>query len=698
MTKKFTLVLGAICLFNLANAGQLRLIIKMKSPNAPSANSRISAQDAKLRLLQPLSKTMLNQLSRDTNARVTYGHPIATGAQVIFVDTNSADPVASVLAKLNADPSVEHAEVDRIFTHTANITPNPSWQWDMYGFGEFVPNPSPIFQNFVGDNFTGAWQELLSANSSDPSYIPGKGTVVAVIDTGYTPHPNFLGQLEPLDSNGNYGYQIMSDCRLAGSCPASTPEAEAQINYQPNGLDLGDYTSVAAAQSINNGCAATIGASSWHGSHVTGTVIANSYTAENESYVTGGAYGAVVVPVRVLGICGGYDSDIANAIVWASGGSIPNTGSGGTAMISGSPNKADVINLSLGGAGICDSTLQQAINIANQNGSIIVAAAGNDQIDVSGFSPANCSGVVSVAARGPTNKLAYYSDFGNTTIAASGGDGNIAGCVTSNSCISKVYSTIWSSTESYQPESQGGYPTWTSYEGTSQATPHVVAALADIISYFKAKNESYTSSGVVQIITHTASTYLNYSNSSIHAGETANGGTLNVESAISYAIIYGAGSAITPNISVVNFSAVNTPVTVIFSNTRDQAITIGGVQISETSLNDAVFETSASGTCGSGLVLNPAGTSGDSCSVVISIAINTTADGVLSLIDNNGFILSSPVGLNYTAINQAPAPVAGGCSAVKNGDDMGMLLLLLASGIYVLYRRRQLTQKVKNDV
>src|SRR4029453_16145793 len=110
----------------------------------------------------------------------------------------------------------------------------------------------------------------------------------------------------------------------------------------------------------------------------------------NSSGVAGVAYGARVVPVRVLGKCGGYTSDIADAIIWASGGTV-----------SGAPtnaNAARVISLSLGGTGSCGTTTQNAVNSARSRNTVVVVAAGNSNANASGFTPANCSGVITVAA------------------------------------------------------------------------------------------------------------------------------------------------------------------------------------------------------------------------------------------------------------------------------------------------------------
>lgn len=691
LIKKIIILICGLC-FSVFVQASTRLIIKYKPTNAQTnlvTSSKVAAANVRLQMMQPLSSSRLTRLSSEANAKITDSHALATGAHVIFVDNDSPAEVDAIIKKIESDPEIAYVVKDRLFTRaSADITPNPTYQWDMYGAGEFMPKPS-----WIGDGFYDAWQELIQAENSLSGYMPGQGTVVAVIDTGYTPHPNFLNQLEPFDES-RYGYQMISDCRIAGTCPTSTLTADAGINYQPDGLDLGDYTSQTAAANYQNNtgnvCGTVIGAdSSWHGSHVTGTIVANSYNA-NSSYITGGAYGAKVVPVRVLGVCGGLTSDIENAIVWASGSPVPNTINGST-MINGSANKADVINLSLGGSGSCDNDLQDAINIAIENGSIIVVAAGNEKQNVSNSSPANCNGVVSVAARGPTNKLASYSNYGNVTIAASGGDCFITNCVGYQPL---VYSTIWSSNTNYiaPPTGMGIFG---ASQGTSQAAPHVAAALADLISYFKANNESYTPSGVVQILTDTASSY---TATSFYG--TATGGALNVESAVSYAIMYGASNVLSSSAPAggITFSAPNMPVTITFSNTKNQAIELDAPKVVESGEVAGIFAISEDSTCINGTILNPVGTTGDSCNIIISVGIAQTASGVLDILDSNGYTIATTP-LSYTAPNPAPEPVpinSGGCTMVKGSGDIGLLMLLLLTAIYSYYNRRRRLNDLKN--
>jgi serine protease len=271
----------------------------------------------------------------------------------------------------------------------------------------------------------------------------GSGIRVAVIDTGYRPHVD-------LAANIVGGYDFIADTWTANDGGGRDSSAQ----------DPGDWVSA-------NACGGSHAAqnSSWHGTHVAGTVAA---VTNNASGVAGVAFNAKVVPARVLGRCGGYTSDIADAITWTSGGSVSG--------VPANTNVARVINLSLGGGGSCDSTTQGAINGARSRGTVLVVAAGNSNTNASGFTPANCSGVITVAATGRTGARAYYSNYGSVVdVAAPGGD-------MSGGSSNGILSTLNAGTTS------PGADNYAYYQGTSMAAPHV----AGVVAMMLAKNGALT--------------------------------------------------------------------------------------------------------------------------------------------------------------------------------------------------------------
>ena len=149
--------------------------------------------------------------------------------------------------------------------------------------------------------------------------------------------------------------------------------------------------------------------------HVAGTIAA---TTNNGIGVAGVAYDAKIVPVRVLGKCGGRLSDIADGIYWAAGGSVRG--------VPANQNPAQVINMSLGGRGDCDGIYQEAINFARSQGTTVVVAAGNSNDNAANYRPSNCAGVVNVAASNINAAKANYSNYGSVVdVTAPGGEWRI---------------------------------------------------------------------------------------------------------------------------------------------------------------------------------------------------------------------------------------------------------------------------------
>lgn len=256
--------------------------------------------------------------------------------------------------------------------------------------------------------------------------------MVAVIDTGYRAHADLVANLLP-------GYDMISDLEVAQDGNGRDSDA----------TDVGDYAPAGAC-----GVGQPARNSSWHGTHVAGTIAA---ATNNGIGVAGVAYNSKIVPVRVLGRCGGYTSDIADGMIWAAGGSVSG--------VPANANPAKVLNLSLGGSGACSATQQGAVNAARNLGATVVVAAGNSNTNASNSSPANCIGVVTVAATNRAGARSYYSNYGAVVdIAAPGGETS----TTANGILSTLNSG----------STTPGSDNYAFYQGTSMATPHVAGAAA----------------------------------------------------------------------------------------------------------------------------------------------------------------------------------------------------------------------------
>jgi serine protease len=326
----------------------------------------------------------------------------AAGARVINVGKSlSASEQKLVIDSFKSHADVEYAEVDVVLQ--PSITPNdPSYssQWN-------------LFEEAAGLRLPSVWDKTT-----------GAGQVVAVIDTGILPHSD-------LDANVLPGYDMISDAA----------KARDGGGRDTNPRDEGDWRAV-------GDCGATTATtSSWHGTHVAGTI---SAVGNNAKGVSGVAPGAKILPVRALGLCGGYMSDVSDSIIWSAGGTV-----------SGAPvnaNPARTINLSLSVKASCSTTLQIAVDTAVSRNSTVFVAAGNDRYNASSNSPANCNNVVTVGASGRNGNLAYYSNYGAVDVMAPGGD-------TAGYIIAPLNAgTTTPGTESYA-----------GYQGTSMATPHAAA-------------------------------------------------------------------------------------------------------------------------------------------------------------------------------------------------------------------------------
>ena len=337
---------------------------------------------------------------------------LATGAVVVSGELDSTRDSKQLQATAVAAGEIEYIEEDRLLQHFA--VPSDSR----------YPEQWHYFEANGGLNLPLAWDKST-----------GEGVTVAVLDTGYRPHVDLVNNILP-------GYDMISDTTIANDGNGRDSDAS----------DPGD---AARAGECGGGQPAQNQSSSWHGTHVAGTIAAES---NNGIGVSGVAWNARILPLRVLGKCGGYTSDIADAIIWAAGGSVP-----------GAPANsypAKVINMSLGGGGSCDNTTQAAINTARSRGSSVIVAAGNSNANAANYSPASCSGVVTVAATNRSGGRAYYSNYGNVVeVAAPGGD-------VRSGASNGILSTLNAGTAGPAADSYA----W--YQGTSMAAPHVAGVAA----------------------------------------------------------------------------------------------------------------------------------------------------------------------------------------------------------------------------
>ena len=314
---------------------------------------------------------------------------------------------------------------------------------NIWRYHQRTPNdPLYINQFHYEDIFLPQAWDLTTGEST----ASGQPAIVAVIDTGvFLNHPD-------LGPNLIAGYDFISS-------PANSNDGDG---IDPNPDDPGDNI---------------VGAvSSWHGTHVAGTIAASSNDSRG---VAGASWGAKIMPIRVLGLRGGTSFDVIQGMRYAAGlsnasGTLPS-------------RRADILNLSLGSTG-SSSADQAAINEIREAGVVIVAAAGNDDSDEPQY-PASYDNVISVSAIGPDRNKAPYSSFGSRVdIAAPGGDSRRDSNLDGRS--DTVYSTYVRAT------SAGRSPSYAGLQGTSMATPHV----AGVIALMLAANNNLTPADIDNLI------------------------------------------------------------------------------------------------------------------------------------------------------------------------------------------------------
>ncbi|MGC2166997.1 MAG: S8 family serine peptidase, partial [Gallionella sp.] len=449
-----------------------RLIVKLR-PNFVSRGLSKAQVAAELR--RPFRQQEIDEIRGAAGLEMSEAHALSDGAHVLVIaGKRDRQMLDDAIARISSLANVEYVEEDKLFTPQL-VAPNDTYfaaadpgLWGLYPVVVPVALPSHGGSGSYGADFETAWDTTV-----------GTDVVVAVVDGGITPHVDIVGVNGTVSpATGNLispGFDFISDCRIRGTCPATTAASVATTapwsDPQPDATDRGDFISY--VDSTTTGSlfyGEPVTNSTWHGTHIAGIIAA---IGNNATGVIGGAYGVKILPVRALGKGAGNSSDVMEGVRWAAG--LPVTG----APLN--PFPAKVINLSLGGVGSCDRSEQDAIDAATAAGAVVVVAAGNDKMDIASFVPANCKNVISVAATARDGSRASYSNFSSpagapspvfVTLAAPGGD--------IDSYDPGILSTVNASTTT--PNISAGGSRYANYGGTSMASAHVAAAVALIFS------------------------------------------------------------------------------------------------------------------------------------------------------------------------------------------------------------------------
>jgi serine protease len=449
-----------------------QMIVKLRNPKTAE-------------LTAPLGADRVTALSNRAGVSMHAHRAMALGASVLRLDTPlKLSDARAAAAKMAEDPEVLYAEPD-MPVHTQATPPDVSYtlrQWHFFDpsttFSDAntqLTGPAKTFTPTGAANLPGAWNVTQGSSS----------IVVALVDSGVTlTHPELAAALLP-------GYDFVSgDIGAANGVPANFVANDGN-GRDPDPTDPGDWITVAdktnAATSAlcDDGDPSSQTDSSWHGTHMAGTIIGQWGNGVGNppppgTSTAGIAPHARLLPVRALGKCGGTSSDVADAIVWAAGFAVPN--------VPANANPARIINLSLGAPSTtCSTTYANAIATVSAQ-ALVIAAAGNEAT-LAVDEPARCAGVLAVTAHTINGDNADYANIGPEVAISSPGGGAPAQLTTNAALNTDNGFYTWSSilfgaTTPTSTEANGtrSGPAIGGFTGTSGATANVSGVAALVLS------------------------------------------------------------------------------------------------------------------------------------------------------------------------------------------------------------------------
>ena len=448
-------LLAAIVLVTVASAAEYNPVRTRPKSSVPATVQRVIVKFRQVSRLSTQATTSGESAATDavdasrmsalaTRARITVHSSRAIGANMHVMHVSpltSNETAAETLARLQADSDVEYAELDRrVYAYATSNDP-------------LAPATGPGLGQWY---LTNTQPSAINANAAWDITKGSNGVVIAVVDTGVLfDHPD----LQRASNGGRFlpGYDFVS------------PDSSNVFNTANDGdgrdsdaSDPGDWVS-AADTARDSDCTPTSD-SSWHGTRVSGIIGA---LTNNGTGVAGINWNGFILPVRVLGKCGGFNSDVIAGIGWAAGFTVPG--------VPANPYPAQVINISLGGAGACDQGSQDIINQVTAAGVLVVVAAGNEGGPVD--SPANCTGAMGIVGlRHKGTKVGFSSLGPQIALAAPGG--NCVNTAAGQPCLFSLDTTSNSGTTS--PGTNIYTDQFNTNLGTSFSTP-IVSGIAGLM-------------------------------------------------------------------------------------------------------------------------------------------------------------------------------------------------------------------------